>query len=443
MLTDIRCRSAKPKDKPYKLADAHGLYLYVTTSGFRSWRLKYRFDGKEHRLTFGPYPDISLADAREARDEARKLLRAGTDPKLVRKVEAARRNVARQNSFESLAREWQKQQAAVLAPRYAGQILDRMEADVFPSIGSLPISAITPALVLTLVRGIEARGALEMAKRVRQHISAVYIYAIGAGLADTDPAAIIQSAMMPATKRLRPAMVKLEDARAMLAKIEAEEGAYTVTKLASRLLALTAVRPGVLRLAQRSEFEDLGGAAPLWRIPAEKMKLTRERKQDASFELVVPLSEQAVETVAAARQLSADKPYLFPSTRYANQPITDSTLSKLYRTAGFSGQHVPHGWRSTFSTVMNQIAATEGRKDDREIIDMMLAHIKGDVEAIYNRYAYMPRRRELAQEWADVLMKNMPPAVSLLPAQGQEHDRQRIRRDRAGPGLQKQAQSAD
>lgn len=443
MLTDVRCRSAKPKDKPYKLADAHGLYLYVTPSGFRSWRLKYRFAGKEHRLTLGAYPDISLVEAREARDDARKLLRAGTDPKLVRKVEAAKKTIARHNIFESLARDWQEQQAAVLAPRYAGQILDRLESDVFPSIGSLPISAITPALVLTLVRSIEARGALEMAKRVRQHISAVFVYAIGAGLAETDPAAIIQSAMLPAMKKLRPAMMKVEDARSMLAKVEAQEDAYAVTKIASRLLALTAVRPGVLRLAELTEFEDLEGLAPLWRIPAEKMKLTRERKQDASFELVVPLSAQAVDTVQAALQLAGDKQYLFPSVRYSNRPITDSTLSKFYRTAGFTGQHVPHGWRATFSTVMNQVAATGGRKDDREIIDLMLAHIKDDVEAAYNRYAYMPRRRELAQEWADMLTKGLPAASSLLPPRAHAHERGRIRRDRAGPGRPKQARAAD
>tara|TARA_R110000868_G_scaffold111222_16_gene300493 strand:- start:3544 stop:4833 length:1290 start_codon:yes stop_codon:yes gene_type:complete len=416
LLTDIRCRNAKPLEKAYKLADAHGLYLYVTTSGFRSWRWKYRFGGKEHRLIFGSYPQISLSAAREARDEARKLLRNGIDPNVDRKQRAAVVLIASGNSFESLARAWHAQQQPKLAPRYWTQILDRLEADVFPSIGTLPITSITPALVLTVIRAIEARGAIEMAHRVRQHMSAVFVFAIGAGIATTDPANVVQPTLRPRQKQLRPALLKLDQARAMLTQVEGLDGTYLVTKLASRLLALTAVRPGVLRLAEPSEFEALDGEMPLWRIPAEKMKLTRERKRDASFEFVVPLSRQAVETVRAAMVLAGSKPMLFPSVRHSHRAITDSTLSKLYRTAGFTDRHVPHGWRATFSTIMNELAAKQNRVGDREIIDLMLAHIQEGVEAAYNRAAYMPRRRELAQEWADMLLQGMKPASELLPA---------------------------
>ncbi len=416
MLTDVRCRNAKGKDKPYKLADAHGLYLYVMPSGTRSWRLKYRFGGKEHRLTFGTYPDVSITQARESREQARKLLREGINPKVDRKQQAAVAAIASGNTFEAIARQWHAQQEKIRAARYAGQILDRLSADVFPAIGTLPISAITPALVLTVVRAIEARGAIEMAHRVRQHISSVFVYAIGAGWAETNPAAIIQPVLEPRRKSLRPAVLKLDQARKVLRDVEQLDGTYLVTKLASRLLALTVVRPGVLRLADPKEFEDMDGPAPIWRIPASKMKLTRERKQDASFEFIVPLSRQAVETVKAAMEWAGTKPLLFPSIRYSHQPITDSTISKLYRTAGYAGKHVPHGWRATFSTIMNELAGRENRVGDREVIDLMLAHIQEGVEAAYNRAAYMPRRRELAQEWADMLMKGMPSARSLLDA---------------------------
>ena len=417
LLTDVACRKAKGRDRPYKLADAHGLYLYVMPSGTRSWRMKYRFGGKEHRLTFGSYPDMSITQAREAREAARKLLREGVDPRVDRKQRAAVAAIATGNSFESVARAWHAQQEKIRAPRYAGQMLDRLKADVFPAIGSLPITAITPALVLTVVRTIEARGAIEMAHRVRQHMAAIFVFAIGAGWAETNPAAIVQPALEPRRKTQRPAVIKLNQARKVLRDVELVEGTYLATRLASRLLALTAVRPGVLRLAEPGEFEGLEGRAPVWRIPAAKMKLTRERKQDASFEFVVPLSAQAVETVRAAMALSAGRPWLFPGVRDPRQPITDSTLSKLYRTAGYAGRHVPHGWRATFSTIMNELAGRENRVGDREVIDLMLAHVQEGVEAAYNRAAYMPRRREIAQEWADMLMAGLAPASSLLIVQ--------------------------
>jgi integrase len=191
-----------------------------------------------------------------------------------------------------------------------------------------------------------------------------------------------------------------------------------VTKLAGRLLALTAARPGVVRLAEPDEFEDLDGDRPLWRIPAEKMKLTREQQLDLTYEFVIPLSRQAVEVVRTALALAGPKTrLLFPSVKDVHRPISDSTLSKFYRDAGLTGVHVPHGWRSTFSTLMNKSAAEEGRKDDREIIDLMLAHMSAGVEPIYNRYLYMPRRRAIAQEWADELLHGAPSPAALVDAQ--------------------------
>ncbi|MCP3729233.1 integrase arm-type DNA-binding domain-containing protein [Sphingomonas sp. MG17] len=418
MLTDMQCRNAKKRDKAYKLADERGLYLYVTTTGFRSWRFKYRMPlGDkliEKRLIFGPYPDVPLEGARAQRDEARRMLREGLDPAVERQRRAKAAAKSASNTFELIARDWHKLRSTTLATRYAKQILDRFEADVFPPIGKRPIGEISAGDVLEVIRAIEARGSLEMAHKVRTHISDVFVHAIACGLAKDDPAHVIRKALQPTQDRLWPARTKLKDAREVLEVTEARPRTYWGTRFASRLLALTAARPGIVRLAEKSEFEDLDGKAPIWRVPAEKMKLTRERKNDATFEFVMPLSYQAVELVKLAIATSASKTLLFPSIRHLHRPISDSTLSKLYRDAGFTGLHVPHGWRASFSTIMNELAAADERETDRAIIDMMLAHVQEGVEAAYNRAAYLPRRREIAQRWADLLVEGMPPPAELL-----------------------------
>lgn len=362
--------------------------------------------GREKKLTIGPYPLISLKDARDFRDQARRMLLNGEDP--AERKQQARRKARLGESFEEIARSWHKAKQPKLTPRYAEQVLARLVANVFNRFGSMPIRDVTPPIVLDAVRKIEARGARTMAHEVRGHISEVFVWAIASGLADSDPAAIIRKAMAPAGGGRRAAVVRIEEARAVLATIDRVPKATTSTRLASRLLALTAVRPGVLRLAERNEFEDLDGEAPIWRIPAAKMKLSRAQKEDARFDFVVPLSRQALATVNEAMIVSRHARWLFPGLT-GKLPISDSTLSQLYLDAGLRDKHVPHGWRATFSTIMNERAAHDGREGDRAILDLMLAHVKGDVEAAYNRAAYMPRRRALAQEWADLLMKGFAP----------------------------------
>lgn len=415
MLTDVACRKAAPGDKDRKLADDRGLYLLVTPTGFKSWRWKYRFAGKEKKLNFGRYPDVSLSRARQLRDDARTELAAGMDPGQERKKRKATAIVEALDTFEKIARAWHEQRTKTLAPRYATQILDRLVENVFPRIGPMAIRQITPPMVLDVIRSIEKRGANEMAHRVRLHMSDVFVWAISSGIAESDPAAVIRKAMERTDPQLRPAMVKLVDARSVLPATEALPGTYWATLLASRLLALTAARPGVIRLAERSEFEDLGGANPIWRIPAAKMKLTRKKKRDATYEFLVPLSRQAVATVQAALAISPNPTLLFPGIGDRRKPISDSTLSKHYREASLRGRHVPHGWRASFSTIMNERAAVAENTGDRDIIDLMLAHMQEGVEPIYNRAAYMPRRRAIAQEWADLLMEGLPPPASLLP----------------------------
>ncbi|CAN5366695.1 tyrosine-type recombinase/integrase [soil metagenome] len=420
MLSDLACRRAKPAAKDYKLADGNGLYLFVMTTGSKSWRWKFRIAGKEKRLVFGSYPDVSLAEARELREAAARSLRQGNDPAIEKRQRKAVQAIAADNTFESIALAWHALQVPVWSKRYASIVLSSLKKDVFPRIGTMPIGAVTTPLVLEVLRPIEARGAIETAHRVRQRISDVFALAIGRGIADADPAQVAAKGLAKVTKGRFPAVRTVAMARAVLLDTELQP-AHPLTKLASRLLALTAVRSGVVRMAEAAEFEDLDGKAPLWRIPPAKMKLALERKEDPAFEFLVPLPHQAVATIRAAIALSGNARLIFRSVRHPRKPISDSTISKGYRDAGYSGIHVPHGWRSTFSTVMNERAKEAGRDHDHAVIDLMLAHQPKGVEAAYNRAAYMPRRRAIAQEWADLIMEGQQAPEQLLQGLRQRH----------------------
>jgi integrase len=414
MLTEIRCRSAKPKAKAYKLADERGLYLFITPAGTKSWRKKYRFMKKEKVLTFGTYPELSLAEARDKRAAAERLLQEGIDPGIERRQRAAMAETEALNTFEILGRHWHETQLATWTPKYGKLVLTSLVDEVFPAFGDLPVKSITPPLVLERLKEIEKRGAVETAHRIRQRMSAIFVFGIACGLADNDPAAIVQGALKPIKKGRRPAARKIEAARDMLALVEAAK-AHPTTKLGSRLLALTAVRPGMIRFAEPQEFEGLDTDEPIWRIPAAKMKGELEQKEDEAFEFLVPLSRQAVDVVKAALRLTSRAPYVFPNTHNAQLPMSENSISYLYkRQPEVKGKLVPHGWRSTFSTIMNERAIELDRPGDRAIIDLMLAHKPAGVEAIYNRAAYMGRRRQLAQDWADMLLEGLPPAEQLL-----------------------------
>lgn len=423
MLTDLKIRNAKPREKDYKLSDAGGLYLYITSKGYRSWRLKYRFAGKEKRLTFGPYPEVSLTEAREKRDDAKRQIREHRDPateELKRRLAAAADHA---ETFETVARRWHAMHEPRWTPVHAGDVLRSLEREVFPVLGNMPISQLDAPLVLAMLRRIEVRGSLETAKRVRQRMSAVFIHAISEGICSSDPAATVAKAMKPARKRTKqPAIAEIEDLRHLLRTVESS-GASPVTKVGSRLLALTAVRPAVLRGACWTEFEGIdwqtgsetGSATAIWRIPSHRMKLVLDRKDDASYEHIVPLSRQAVEALHAIRPLTGRYKLIFPSERHSHRPMSENAIGYLYNRCGYHGRHVPHGWRAAFSTIMNEQAERLGKAGDRAIIDLMLAHVPANkVEGVYNRAAYMDRRREIAQEWADLLTKGLSPAQDLL-----------------------------
>lgn len=431
MLTDAAVKKAEPRDKPYKVSDAGGLYLYVAPTGLKSWRMKFRIDGAEKLLTFGPYPEVKLSEARDRRDAARRDIRAGTDPSGARaKKQAAlaeaRAIEARQLTFERAARDWWEMQRGRWAPVHAADVITSLERDVFPAIGKKALAAIDAPAILRVLRAVEDRGAIETAKRLRQRISAVFTLHVSEGTVAVDPAAVIGKALKPLPKKgKQPAITDPDEARKVLIAAEASS-ASPITKLASRFLALTQSRPGMVRGLAWDEIEGVDWDAarfgpptitdmPIWRVPAARMKLVLHLKDEESFEHVVPLCWQAVDVLRTIRRLTGRNRLVFPGQRHSHRPLSENAIGYLYNRVGFHGRHVPHGWRSSFSTTMNALAVKNQRVGDDAVIELMLAHVpENKVKAAYNRAGHLERRCALAQEWADILLGDMRPAGTLL-----------------------------
>lgn len=403
MLIDTEIRKAKARDKAYKITDGNGLHLYISKSGAKLWRYRYEINGREKLLSLGAYPDVSLANARKARDEAREELRKGNDPSLIKRVQRLTRAAELATTFEAVAREWLDLRRADWSEKYAEGVERRLEIHAFPRIGSLALTDIHTRDLFALIRPIEAR-TKQTARKLRQHISHVYTHAIATGRAKSDPAATLVQGMAAVRYGQRAAVTTLDDARSLLRAVEAMP-AFPITKLAHRLLALTALRPEALLGARWSEFE-----ADQWTIPPWRMKLRKHLKSDETRAHIVPLSRQAVEVIDGLREISSDSTLVFPNHRNDGAVMSHNAILYLLYRAGYHRRHTAHGWRSTFSTVMN-----ESFPDDRFIIDFMLAHIpRGTVERAYNRAMYLQRRRELAQEWADMLIKEQKTVAEII-----------------------------
>jgi len=416
VLTDRACRAAEATGKNQKLFDGEGLFLFITPTGFKSWRLKYRFGGKEKQLTFGPYPGVTLKDARQKKIEARQELLAGRDPGEAAKKKRSQRlgKVEETGTFRLAAERWLAMQAAGWKPKHHAAVKRSMERDIYPTLGALQLTAIQPSDIRPLIETVQTRGAIDTAHRLLWRVNSVFDLAIADGHAEINPAASIKAILQTVSFKKYPAILEIGRARAFLSAFESRPG-QPATKLASRLLALTAARPGPLQMAEASEFIDLDGAEPRWRIPASKMKLELTESEQATFDFIIPLSTHAVETVKVAIGFAAGRRYLFPSPWYSHRPISNNTLNTAYKKVdGFDREHVPHGWRSSFSTIMNERAADLERPGDRAVIALMLAHKPQGTESHYNRAAYMRQRRALAQEWADMLCDGLPPPDTLL-----------------------------
>ena len=281
-------------------------------------------------------------------------------------------------------------------------------------IGTLPIGEINAPLVLAVLREIESRGAIETAKRVRQRVSGVFVFAIAKGLAQSDPAEKLGAVLKPLRKGRQPAITDIVPLRAMIVAAE-EDYARPITRLALRFLALTAVRPSELRGARWDEFEELNGTAPLWRIPAFRMKGDLDRKDELGGDHLVQLASPAIAVLKTLWPLTGSGPLVFPNNRHPHRAMSENAIGYLLNRAGYHGHHVPHGFRAAFSTIMNEWAERHGKDHDMAVIDLMLMHVpKEKVEGVYNRAAYMPRRRELAATWAEMLSEGLPEPVILV-----------------------------
>ena len=393
MLTNAAVKGARPRAAAYKLTDERGLHLFVTPTQRKTFRLRFLWEGREQLLTIGQWPEVSLDAARARAEAARAQLARGVDPRTAPQV----------MTFERAARQWHERQQAGWTAVHAADVLASLEADVFPAIGTDALDAIDAPAVLRIVRAIEQRGAIQTARRVRQRISDVFALAVSEGWASSDPAAIVGRALTRApAARHHPALTTIDEARAFLAAAELVD-ARPAVKLASRFIALTAVRLAAVRGARWDEIEELDGA-PVWRVPAARMKLAAAKKRDAANDHLVPLAPAAAAVLRAARALSDGSGLIFPG-RGKTSPLGEGTINALYARTPFAGRHVVHGWRATFSTVMN-----ERRPADRTVIDLALGHVlKHDdgtiakVEGAYNRAQHLAPRRRVFEEWAAIL----------------------------------------
>lgn len=389
-LTDVAAKGAKPREKAYKLSDEKGMFLLVTPAGSKWWRLKYRFAGKEKLLSLGVYPEIGVRDARDRRDAARKLLLNGIDPSIDRQMQKAASSERSGNSFERVAREWFAKFSPKWAPGHASKIIRRLERDVFPWIGGLPIAEIKAPLLLATLRRIEERGAIETAHRAQQNCSQVFRYAVATGRAERDPSTDLRGALPPPLKTHLAAIVEPVALGALLRAIEGYSGS-PATKAALRLAPLVFVRPGELRMAEWEEF-DLDAAE--WCLPAKKMKM--------GVPHIVPLCKQALRIIDDLRPISGHGRYLFPGERTGERPISDNTLNAALRRLGYSTTEVTtHGFRATARTLLD-----EGLGYRVDWIEHQLAHaVKDPNGRAYNRTAHLDARRRMMQKWADYLDK--------------------------------------
>lgn len=386
-LTDAAARNAKPGAKAVRLFDAKGLYLEISPSGGKWWRLKYRVAGKEKRLSLGVYPEIKLGAARAKRDAARELLDRGVDPGERRKIDKALRVEGTANSLEAVAREWYAKYSPGWASSHSSKVLRRLELDVFPWVGSRPIAEIEPAEILATLRRVEGRGAIETAHRALQNVSQVFRYAVATGRAKSDPTRDLRGALPPANVRHHPTITEPKAIGALLRSIDGYAGA-PVTKAALYLAPLTFVRPGELRRAEWPEF-DLDGAE--WRIPAERMKMRAPH--------IVPLSTQAVTILRELEPLTGQGRYVFPGARSIRRPMSENTVNAALRNLGYTKEQMTgHGFRSMASTLLNE------QGWNRDAIERQLAHAERDeIRAAYNYAEHLPERRKMMQAWADYL----------------------------------------
>ena len=384
MLTDTKIKSLKAKAKPYKVGDSHGLYVYVSKTGSKLWRQKYRIGGKEKVLSYGEYPIVGLAEARKLRDQAREQISKDIDPSLTKKLEKDQST----NTFAAIARSWHLAQASYWSENHTQKVIISLEKDIFPSIGQIPINDITPPLLLQTIRLIEKRGAYEQSRRVTQRCDSVFRYAIASGLCTYNPAQDLQGALKRPQKRNYNSIdfKELPDFLKALDEVEA----HPIIKLATRLLMLTFVRTGELRGAEWSEF-DLENR--MWEIPAERMKKKRSH--------LVPLSDGAMEVFMQLQPYTGHRTHVFASPTKPKVPISNNAILQIIKRMGYAGKMTGHGFRHLASTTLNELGF------NADTIEKQLAHIDGSTRGVYNKAQYIDDRVSLMQTWSNLVSEKV------------------------------------
>jgi integrase len=382
-LNETKIRAAKLKERPYKLFDKRGLFLLVTPTGGRLWRLRYRIGALEKLISLGAYPDVTLKRAREKRDDARRLIADDIDPSAQRKAQRA----ALLDTFEGVAKEWLALQSKSLAPETISILGARLNSALYPYLGNRPVASITAQELLIAIRRIEARGRHETAHRVRALAGRVLRYAVATGRAQHDVAADLKDALAPVESRNFASVTDPARVGELMRAIDGYSG-YPVTALALKLAPLVFVRPGELRAAEWSEFDLPNGE---WRIPAARMKMKEPH--------IVPLARQAIAILRELEPLARGGRYLFPSLRTRERPMSENTINAALRRLGYSSEEqTGHGFRSMASTLLNE----QGFPPD--VIELQLAHTeRNKVRAAYNKAQRLPERRKMMQAWADYL----------------------------------------
>ena len=343
MLNDTQCKQAKPGEKAFKLSDEKSLYLVVSPLGAKYWRFDYRYAGKRKTLALGVYPEISLKAARQKRDEARRLLDAGTDPAEARRVEKIARKVAAATSFEAVAREWHEKKRHEWVDTYAAKVLTSLEQDLFPTLGRRPVTEISSAELLAVLRKIEARGALETLKRVRQRANDIFLHAIATGCAENNPAAGLHKAVKTAPVTHRPALYPA-DLREFFIRLDAVRVSRMI-KNAVRLLVLTFLRPGELRGARWAEIDLQAG---VWVVPAERDRSRGLVGMKMKELHTVSLSSQAVDVLKELHEITGNRDLVFPNRNDPRRPMSDGTVNSALRAMGYAGDEVTgSGFRAT------------------------------------------------------------------------------------------------
>jgi len=386
-LTDTKLRNAKATGKTQKLFDGGGLYLEVSPTGRKWWRMKYRFNGKEKRLSLGVYPDVSLSDVRIAREMAKKQLFQDIDPGIAKQTEKAK-IAAQSDTFETIGLEWFQKQATVWVPSYGRTVLGRLRKDAFPWIGKTAIGDITPKMILACLNRLTDRGAIESAYRLLNNIDHIFQYAMATDRCGSNPASGLTKALPPVKTRHLASITDVDKIPGLLRAIDIYEGTFIV-KCALQLAPLTFVRPGELRNAEWSEIDLKSG---LWSIPATKMKMREP--------LIVPLSRQAAAILEELKPLTGDRRYVFPSLRTPLRPMSDNAVLSALRRMGFAKDEMTgHGFRAMARTVMDEVLGVRP-----DILEQQLGHaVKDPNGRAYNRTKHLDARREMMQKWADYL----------------------------------------